>query len=56
MLSFKCGVIRHLFRRKLNMDAILGFVEELLTYLREFEAAGIIEIIRDFFTNLFPAA
>ncbi len=29
------------------MDQILGFVEQLLTYLKEFEAAGIIKIIKE---------
>lgn len=29
------------------MDVILNFVQELLEYLREFEAAGIIGIIKD---------
>ncbi len=29
------------------MDQILGFVEQLLSYLREFEAAGIISIIKE---------
>ena len=35
------------------MAQILAFVEELLTYLREFEAAGIISIIKDFFAGSF---
>lgn len=35
------------------MDKILGFVEELLAFLGEGEAAGIIEIIKNFFANLF---
>lgn len=34
------------------MEAILAFVQELLTYLKEFEAAGIIEIIKNFFAGL----
>ncbi len=29
------------------MDQILGFVEQLLNYLKEFEAAGIINIIKE---------
>lgn len=29
------------------MDQILGFVEQLLSYLKEFEAAGIIKIIKE---------
>ena len=35
------------------MDAILGFVQTLLSYLREGKAAGIIAIIRDFFGKIF---
>lgn len=35
-----------------DMEAILAFVQELLTYLKEFEAAGIIEIIKNFFAGL----
>lgn len=35
------------------MEKILAFVQELLTYLGEHEAAGIIEIIKEFFANLF---
>lgn len=31
------------------MDAILGFVQELLEYLKEFKAADIIELIKSFF-------
>ena len=34
------------------MEAILEFVQKLLTFLREFEAAGIIEIIKEFFAGL----
>jgi hypothetical protein len=30
------------------MEAILNFVQELLTYLKEFDAASIIEIIKNF--------
>ena len=30
---------------------ILAFVEELLAFLGEFEAAGILEIIKEFFAN-----
>lgn len=33
------------------MEAILEFVEKLLSFLKEFEAAGIIAIIKDFFAN-----
>lgn len=29
------------------MDVILNFVQELLEYLKEFKAAGIIEIIKN---------
>ena len=35
------------------MDTILGFVQKLLSYLKEGKAAGIIAIIRDFFAQLF---
>ena len=31
------------------MEAILAFVQELLTHLKEFDAAAIIEIIKNFF-------
>ena len=34
------------------LDQILSFVESLLTYLKEFEAAGIIDIIKEFFAGL----
>lgn len=34
------------------MEAILGFVQSLLTYLKEFEAAGIVEIIKNFLTGI----
>lgn len=34
-------------------DAILPFVKELLEYLKEFKAAGIIEIIIGFFKKLY---
>lgn len=34
------------------MDVILGFVETLLKYLGEFDAAGIIKIINDFLAGL----
>ncbi len=30
---------------------ILAFVEELLAYLGEFDAAGIIDVIENFFAN-----
>ena len=35
------------------MDAILGFVQNLLSYLKEGKAADIINIIRDFFAKFF---
>lgn len=34
------------------VETILAFVEELLNYLKEFEAAGIIEVIKEFFAGL----
>ena len=34
------------------VETILAFVEELLAFLKEFEAAGIIEIIKEFFAGL----
>lgn len=34
------------------MEQILAFVENLLTYLKEFDAAGIIAIIKDFFAGI----
>ncbi len=34
------------------METIMDFVEKLLSYLKEFEAAGIISIIKDFFASL----
>ena len=34
------------------MEAILAFVQELLTHLKEFEAAAIIEIIKNFIAGL----
>lgn len=33
------------------MTAVLAFVETLLSYLNEFKAAGIIEIIKEFFAG-----
>ena len=41
-------------RRIFKMDfvsQILAMVEELLAYLGEFDAAGIIDIIKEFFAN-----
>ena len=41
-------------RRNIIMDfvaQILAMVEELLAFLGEFEAAGILEIIKEFFAN-----
>ncbi len=35
------------------INQILAMVEELLTYLGEFDAAGIIDIIENFFAGLF---
>ena len=35
-----------------KMEAILAFVQELLTHLKEFDAAAIIEIIKNFFAGL----
>lgn len=34
------------------MEAILAFVQELLTHLKEFDAAAIIEIIKNFIAGL----
>ncbi len=34
------------------MEAILPFVQELLTHLKEFDSAAIIEIIINFFAGL----
>lgn len=34
------------------METILAFVQELLTHLKEFDAATIIEIIKNFFAGL----
>lgn len=34
------------------MEAILAMVEKILAFLNEFEAAGIISIIKDFFAGL----
>jgi len=38
------------------MDKILGFVQNLLSFLKEGKAAGIIAIIRDFFAKIIPSA
>lgn len=35
------------------MEAILAFVEQLLSFLGEGKAAGIIEIIKEFFAQIF---
>ena len=35
-----------------KMEAILAYVQELLTHLKEFDAAAIIEIIKKFFAGL----
>lgn len=54
MVIFYCGVNPTLLRRNIRMDfvaQILAFVEELLAFLGEFEAAGIIDIIENFFAN-----
>lgn len=34
------------------MEAILSFVQELLTHLKEFDAAAIIELIKNFIAGL----
>ncbi len=34
------------------VETILNFVQQLLEYLKEFEAAGIIEMIKDFIASL----
>lgn len=34
------------------MEAVLDFVKKLLSYLGEFKAAGIIDIIKQFFASL----
>ena len=34
------------------VEQILSFVQSLLEYLKEFEAAGIIEIVKDFIASL----
>ncbi len=34
------------------MEMILNFVTNLLTYLKEFEAAGIVEIVKEFLVSL----
>lgn len=34
------------------MEAILNFVVNLLNYLKEFEAAGIVEIVKNFIVGL----
>ena len=34
------------------MEAIIAFVQELLNHLKEFDAAAIIEIIKNFFASL----
>lgn len=54
MVIFYCGVNPTLLRRNIRMDfvaQILAMVEELLAFLGEFEAAGIIDIIENFFAN-----
>ncbi len=34
------------------MEAILNFVISLLNYLKEFEAAGIVEIVKNFLVGI----
>lgn len=34
------------------VETILNFVQQLLEYLKEFEAAGIIEMVKDFLASL----
>ena len=34
------------------MDTVLAFVEKLLSYLKEFEAADIVSLVKDFFASL----
>lgn len=34
------------------MEAILAFVEQLLTVLKEFDAAAIIEVVKNFIAGL----
>lgn len=34
------------------VETILAFVQGLLEYLKEFEAAGIIELVKDFIAGL----
>lgn len=38
------------------MDTILGFVQNLLSFLKEGKAAQIIAIVRDFIGKFLPAA
>ena len=49
-----CLQINHLtlVKEETIMEAILAFVQELLTHLKEFDAAAIIEIIKNFFAGL----
>lgn len=34
------------------VESILAFVQQLLEYLKEFEAAGIIDIVKEFIAGL----
>lgn len=41
-----------LVKEDFMMEAILAFVQELLTHLKEFDAAAIIEVIKNFIAGL----
>lgn len=52
-LSVATATILYLEDKKMNINAILSFIKELLEHLSEFKAAGIIDLIVKLIQSIF---
>ena len=52
MIKSKCRLYLTIIKEDITMEAILNMVQEILTYFKEFDAAAVIEIIKNFFASL----
>ena len=52
MLESNCRLYLTKIKEDITMEAILNMVQEILTYFKEFDAAAVIEIIKNFFASL----
>ena len=52
MIQCVCRIISDIALEGNIMDAILAFVEQLLAFFKEFDAAAVIEMVRNFLAGL----